>query len=116
MKGMNAATLEIYLRRSGRRHFSEIPTSCSVTTRLLRVARGSPGAGKRLRQRGKSDALLPPASLPTWLRFRIDVGACAYVKRRISDLAESKGAALEHAHAPTGAAAGKHIPANKLLG
>ena len=53
--------------------------------------------------------------LPTWLRFRIDVGACAYVKRRIGDLAETKGAALEHAHAATGAAAGKHIPANNLL-
>src|SRR5437016_5475972 len=46
--------------------------------------------------------------LSSWLRFCINVGAPANIKDRISHLAESKCAALEHAYAAAGAAAVKH--------
>ena len=53
--------------------------------------------------------------LSSWLRFRIDVGAPANIKARISHLAESKRASLEYVYAAAGAAAGKHLAANELL-
>ncbi|SRR6266496_4052417 len=49
------------------------------------------------------------------LRFRIDVGAPANINACISHLAESKSAALEHAHAAAGTAAGEHPVAEELL-
>ena len=53
--------------------------------------------------------------LSSWLRFRFNVGAPANIKDRISHLAESKLAALEHAYAAAGAAAVKHPAAHELL-
>ena len=46
-------------------------------------------------------------SLFNWLRSRIDVGAAANINARICHLTESKSAALEHAHAADGSAAGR---------
>jgi hypothetical protein len=53
--------------------------------------------------------------LSSWLRFRIDVGAPTNIKDRISHLAESKCAALEHAYAAAGAATIKDPAAHELL-
>src|SRR2546427_746158 len=49
------------------------------------------------------------------LRLSIDVGARANINARIGHLAESESAALEHAHAAAGTAAGEHPVAEELL-
>ena len=54
-------------------------------------------------------------SLFNWLRSRIDVGAAANINARICHLTESKSAALEHAHAADGAAAGRQRAAKEHL-
>ena len=53
--------------------------------------------------------------LSTWLRSRVNLGVPANIDARIGHLAESKSAALEHAHAAAGTAAGEHPVSEELL-
>jgi hypothetical protein len=53
--------------------------------------------------------------LSTWLRSRVNLGVPANINARIGHLVESKSAALEHAHAAAGTAAGEHPVAEELL-
>jgi hypothetical protein len=56
----------------------------------------------------------PARLLLSWLRFRIDVGAPAKIRARISHLAELETACVKNAHAAAGAAADRQRPAKEV--
>lgn len=88
----------------------------------------SNGAKLRVRTRDAECSEPPPGAVPLnttaliasyplsiWLCFRTNLGAPANINARVSDLAESKSAALKRAHAAAGAAAGRHRAAKELF-